>query len=74
MKADLITSKSLDKHVDVAKKDKNLGLSFVPLDTESIRIVIFADAIFASNAYMTSQVGFFLVLVDKNNRANILQN
>lgn len=42
--ADAINCKRLDKYVNMPKKSKNLGLSFVPLDADSIRIAVFADA------------------------------
>lgn len=54
----------------MAKKDNNLGLSFVLLDADSIWIVVFADKSFASKADMTSQLEFIISLIDKNNREN----
>lgn len=53
----------------MTKKDKNLRLSFVPLDADSIRIVVFTKTSFGSNEDMTSQLGLLSGLVDKISHA-----
>jgi hypothetical protein len=44
----------------------------MPLDTNSLKVVIFTDSSFANNADNSSQIGFIVVFVDKHDRANIL--
>lgn len=64
---DKIAATRLNKFIDIAKSTPEQGLSFVPLDADSVRLVVFADASFASNVDMTSQLGFVVGLIDKNN-------
>lgn len=60
------------KCIEIAKADISFGLRFVPLDIDSVRIAVFADASFACNSDLTSQLGFVIALADKTNAANIL--
>ena len=48
------------------------GLCFVQLDKDSLKLIAFIDSSFANNYDLLSQIGFVIVLVDKNNRANVL--
>lgn len=72
VKAGTIAAQKLNKYVKIAKKMKNVGLSFALLDGDSVQIFVFADSRFASNADMTSQLGFVIGLWDKNKEANIV--
>lgn len=56
----------------MAKTSPDFGLRFVSLDPDSLRVVVFADASFASNVDITSQIGIVICLADKNNKANIV--
>ncbi len=47
-------------------------MKFVKLDRELLKLVVFTDSLFANNKDNTSQIGFVIVIVDKNNDANIL--
>ena len=47
-------------------------LTYVALDDASMRLLLFTDASFASAPEFRSQMGYVLVLADKNNCANIL--
>ncbi len=47
-------------------------LLFVPLDSQSIHIVGYADAAFANNSDMSSQLGFIVLLKDKYDNASII--
>jgi hypothetical protein len=48
------------------------GLTFTPLDLESLSLVVFTDASFANNRDLSSQIGFVIVLTDRNQSANIV--
>ena len=48
------------------------GLTFVPLDMKSLSLLVFTDASFANNKDLSSQIGFIIVLTDRNQSANIL--
>lgn len=62
----------LNKSIKQAQANSDMYLKFVPLNNDSLRLVTFADASFATNADMSSQLGFVIALADKFNRANIL--
>jgi hypothetical protein len=47
-------------------------LHIVKLDESSLRMIAFADASFANNRDLSSQLGYLIVLADKDNNANIL--
>ncbi len=48
------------------------GLTFVPLDLSSLSLLVFMDASFANNRDLLLQIGFVIVLTDRNQDANIL--
>jgi Reverse transcriptase (RNA-dependent DNA polymerase) len=48
------------------------GLRFIKLDIDSLRLIAFTDASFANNKDLSSQIGFVIVIADKDGRANIL--
>jgi hypothetical protein len=45
---------------------------YLPLDFPSARIVVYADASYASNVDRTSQIGYVISLVDKNAVSHLL--
>lgn len=51
---------------------KVLGISLAPLYRKCLRIVLFADASLASNADISSQLGFVKELANQNNKADII--
>ena len=67
-----IDAKRLNKRLQWQLDKKNRGLRFVPLDLETLKLVVFADASFANNPDGSSQIGFIIVLADGNNNANIV--
>lgn len=67
-----VHAKRLNEAIESAKEDPNFGLSFVRLDPSSLRVIVFADASFASNEDLTSQLGFVIGLADKHGNANIV--
>ncbi|KAF7893815.1 hypothetical protein EAF00_007329 [Botryotinia globosa] len=62
----------LNKRLKWQIENKAMGLTFVLLDLDSTQLVSFTDSSFANNADLTSQIGYFLVIVDEDNNANII--
>jgi hypothetical protein len=62
----------LNKRLQWQLENPTRGLQFVPLEKESLKLVVFTDASFANNADLSSQIGFVIVLADRYNRANII--
>lgn len=48
------------------------GLTYVKLDINTLRLLVFTDASFANNKDLSSQIGYILVLADITNKANIV--
>jgi hypothetical protein len=44
----------------------------VPLDISSLSLLVFIDASFANNKDLSLQIGFVIILIDRNQSANIL--
>jgi hypothetical protein len=44
----------------------------VPLDISSLSLLVFTDASFANNKDLSSQIGFVIILIDRNQFVNIL--
>ncbi|KHJ30833.1 hypothetical protein EV44_g3495 [Erysiphe necator] len=63
---------SLNKRLKWQVENSERGLRYVELDKSSIELVVFTDSSFANNKDFSSQIGFVVVLKDKENRANIL--
>jgi hypothetical protein len=38
----------------------------VPLDMNSLSLLVFIDAFFANNKDLSSQIGFVIILIDRN--------
>jgi hypothetical protein len=65
-------AKRLNKRLQWQINNQSRGLRFVKLDQDSLKIVIFTDSSFANNKDNTSQIGFVIVIADKDNNANII--
>lgn len=55
----------LMKHI--SKKIKS-GLRYVPLDEQSIKLVVYSDGSFASNKNRISPLGYLISMADKNDK------
>ena len=44
----------------------------MPLDINSLSLLVFTDASFANNKDLLSQIGFVIILIDRNQSVNIL--
>jgi hypothetical protein len=64
--------KALNTRLQWQINNKAKRLSFVELDAESLRLVVFTDASFANNFDFASQIGFVITLTDANSKANII--
>jgi hypothetical protein len=62
----------LNKRIQWQIDNSGRGLKFVQLDKDSLRLVTFTDSSFANNSDYTSQIGYVVVLADKDDNANIL--
>jgi hypothetical protein len=65
-------TKRLNKRLQWQIDNQSRGLRFIPLDKDSLKLVVFTDSSFANNKDNSSQIGFVIALTDKNNDANII--
>jgi hypothetical protein len=65
-------AKQLNKRIKWQIDNSTRGLRFVRLDKDSLKLVVFTDSSFANNYDFSSQIGFVIVLVDSENKANII--
>lgn len=63
----------LNKRLQWQISNQELGLNFVKLDPQTLRLIVFTDSSFANNADHTSQIGFVILLADAHNRCNLIQ-
>lgn len=64
--------KALNKRIQWQIENPTRGLRFIKLDQTSLRLLVFADASFANNKDLSSQIGYVLVLADATGSANII--
>jgi hypothetical protein len=72
---DLYTQNEITKLNNVfehAKNNKELQLSYPPLNKDSLCIVVHSDASFAGNSDMSTQVRYIILLADKHNTCHII--
>lgn len=50
----------------------NRGLRFMPLDEETIQVVVFVDGAFANNKDLSSQIGYIVTMRDATGTCNIV--
>lgn len=62
----------LNKRLLWQKRNGSRGLKFIPLDTNTLKLVVFTDSSFATNPDYSSQLGYVIALVDGKGNANIL--
>ena len=62
----------MEKLVRRCKNASQVGLRYVNLDRESLKLLLFTDASFANANKLKSQLGFVVVLADKHGRGNIV--
>ena len=65
-------AEQLNKRLQWQLDNPTRGLRFIPLDIQSLKLIVFTDASFANNQDLSLQISFIIVLSDKDNRANIL--
>ena len=64
--------KALNKRLQWQIENPTRGLRFVKLDKDSLQLLVFTDASFATNKDLSSQIGYVLVIKDKTDSANII--
>jgi hypothetical protein len=64
--------KSLKKRLEWQNNNPERGLKFVRLDVDTLQLLVFADASFANNKDLSSQIGYVIVLADASKNANII--
>lgn len=64
--------KCINKAIEHCQSTTTFGLTFVPLDKNSIVCAVFVDAGFATNADDSSQLGFIMVLMEKHNNISVV--
>lgn len=60
------SSEDVNKRLDWQMKDQEMGLQYTPLRLESAKLFIFVDGSFVNNKKLNSQIGFIIVLANKN--------
>ena len=69
----LASASDLHNVCERAVSTASVGLTFVALDLAGpLRIVVFTDSSFSNNEDYNSQLGFLIVLADRNNHCNVL--
>ena len=63
---------ALNKRLQWQLDNAERGLRFVKIDMTTARLFVFADASFAGNKDLSSQIGYVIVLADANGNANII--
>lgn len=64
--------KSLNKLVERCNSTSEIGLKYLSLDKDNLRLMLFTDASFGNAANLKSELGFVILLVDGDNRVTIL--
>ena len=64
-------AKRLNKRIQWQLNNCERGLRFVKLDTVSLKLIVFTDAVFANNSDYISQIGFVICLAD-GSKANLI--
>jgi hypothetical protein len=64
--------KLLNKRIQWQIENLTRGLSFVKLDIDTLRLIVFTDSLFANNRDLSLQIRYIIVLADSSNRANIV--
>lgn len=62
----------LNKAIKRAKATSGLTLSYTPLDRETLHLRVYADASFADNDDLSSQIGYVVLLCDSSDSCHVL--
>ena len=63
---------SINKVVSAARRHSHRGILQQKLDINSLKIIVYTDAAFSTNADHTSQLGYLIMLSDDSKKCNIL--
>ena len=64
--------KQLNDAINCVKNSPRLTLKYPKLDHDTLHLRAYADASFASNKDLTSQLGYLILLCDGNNRCHVI--
>ncbi|MEM6805930.1 MAG: hypothetical protein AAF696_31325 [Bacteroidota bacterium] len=64
--------KLLNKTINTLKETPSKGIKMRKLDLDSLYIKVYSDASFANNPNLSSQLGYIVLLCDKNDNCKIL--
>lgn len=64
----------LNRAIRDAQQNPSRGLTFAKLDIDTVHLRVYADASFASNDDLTSQLGFLILLCDDENKFHVLDH
>ncbi len=64
--------KYLNIRVESQIANSTSGPKFVPLDKNSLRLLVFRDASFTNNQDLLSQISYVIILANPSNKAKIL--
>jgi len=64
--------KELNKATKHAKATKTLSPMYSPLEKETLHLFVYADACFASNDDLSSQLGYIVLLCDGHSRCHVM--
>jgi hypothetical protein len=62
----------MKKILEFARSTADEPLKFVPLDLNTIRVVLICDASFGNAEELRSQLGFVILLADENHNVNFV--
>jgi hypothetical protein len=65
-------AKALNQRLKWQIDNSARGLKFVKLNKDTLKLIAFTDASFASNADLSSQIGYVIVLANASGKANII--
>lgn len=71
LKRKLMSTKAFNAYIQHSKANQDLSLQFLPLDINSVRLVVFNDASFASNLDLISQLCYVITMINSSRNANV---
>jgi len=63
--------KELNKAVMHANATETLSLMYAPLEKDTLHLLVYAEASFASNDNVSSQLGYIVLLCDRHSRCHV---
>lgn len=64
--------RELNQSISIASKSSSRQLVYYPLDKKTLHLRVYADACFANNEDLSTQMGFIILLCDHSNSCHVL--